>query len=181
MVLTIEQGEARQRCTSKAGRQLRKLLLLRKWKWFWEGRGGWRGNGCLSKVWDYSHGVQNSWATFGAVLNNVNVDICAVAIFLISLLSTQRLIQPLLDKAAQVVPAWQPGCEKMEREWENKEEMEREEEMERAWENGESFTLFIFSFSLYFLPLYPFPISEIVSFCHKMLNRAPLSRMSQKT
>ena len=122
MVLTIEQGEARQRCTSKAGRQLRKLLLLRKWKWFWEGRGGWRGNGCLSKVWDYSHGVQNSWATFGAVLNNVNVDICAVAIFLISLLSTQRLIQPPIDRAAQVVPAWQPGCETLEREWENEEE-----------------------------------------------------------
>ena len=31
-----------------------------------------------------------------------------------------------LIRAAQVVPACQPGCEKMEREWENEEEMERE-------------------------------------------------------
>ena len=64
---------------------------------------------------------------------------------------------------------------KMEREWEN------EEEMEREWGNGERFTLYISSFSLYFLPLYPFPISKIVSFCRKMLNTALLSRMSQKT
>ena len=45
------------------------------------------------------------------------------------------------------MPAWQPDCEKMEREWENWEEMERE------WGNGERFTLYISSFSLYFLPL----------------------------
>ena len=80
-----------------------------------------------------------------------------------------------LIRAAQVVPACQPGCEKMEREWEN------EEEMEREWGNGERFTLYISSFSLYFLLLYPFPISKIVSFCRKMLNTALLSRMSQKT
>ena len=77
-------------------------------------------------------------------------------------------------RVAQLVAAWQPGCGKMEREWEN------EEEMERGWGNGEGFTLYISSFSLYFLPLYPFSISKIVSFCRKTLNTALLSRMSQK-
>ena len=45
----------------------------------------------------------------------------------------------------------------IEREWEN------EEKMEREWGNGERFTLYISSFSLYFLPLYPFPIYPILS------------------
>ena len=67
-------------------------------------------------------------------------------------------------RAAQVVSACQPGCEKMERECENVDEIERE------WGNGRRFTLYIFSFYLYFLPLYPFLITEIVSFCRKMLN-----------
>ena len=48
------------------------------------------------------------------------------------------------------------------------------------WGNGERFTLYISSFSLYFLPLYPFPKPKIVSFCRKMLNMSLLSRMSQK-
>ena len=39
--------------------------------------------------------------------------------------------------------------------WENGEEMERE------WGNGERFTLYISSISLYFLPLYSFPISKV--------------------
>ena len=52
--------------------------------------------------------------------------------------------------------------------------------MEREWGNGEILFLYIFSFSLYFLPLYPFPKSKIVSFCRKMLNMVLLSRMSQK-
>ena len=30
------------------------------------------------------------------------------------------------SRAAQVVPAWQPGCEKIERKWRENEEMERE-------------------------------------------------------
>ena len=34
-------------------------------------------------------------------------------------------------------------------------------------------------FFLYFLPLYPFPLSKIVSFSRKMLNTALLSGMSQ--
>ena len=55
-----------------------------------------------------------------------------------------------LHRAAQVVQACQPGCEKMEREWENEEEKEIEwgngEEMERKWGNGEIFTLQISSF-----------------------------------
>ena len=54
------------------------------------------------------------------------------------------------------------------RKWRENEEMER-------------FTLYISLFSLYFLPLYPFPISKIATFCRKMLNMALLSRMSQKT
>ena len=59
-------------------------------------------------------------------------------------------------RAAQFVPAWQPGCEKMEREWENEEEMEREwgngEEMVREWGNGERFTLYMFSIVFLFPP-----------------------------
>ena len=50
----------------------------------------------------------------------------------------------------------------------------------RKWRgNGERFTLYISSVSLYFLPLYPFPISKIVIFCRKMLNTTLVSRMSQ--
>ena len=52
--------------------------------------------------------------------------------------------------------------------------------MEREWGNRERFILYISSFSLYIPPLYLFPISNIVSFCRKMLNTALLSRMSQK-
>ena len=48
---------------------------------------------------------------------------------------------------------------KMEREWEN------EEEMEREWGSGEKFTFYISSFSLSFLPLYPFSTSKILIFC----------------
>ena len=54
-------------------------------------------------------------------------------------------------KVTKLVEAWQPGCDKMERKWRG-----NGEEMEREWGNGERFTLYIFSFSLYFLPLYPF-------------------------
>ena len=32
-----------------------------------------------------------------------------------------------------------------------------------------------------FIPLYPLPVSKIVSFCRKMFNTTLLSRMSQKT
>ena len=55
------------------------------------------------------------------------------------------------------------------------------EEGMRKWREILRFTLYIASFSLYFLPPYPFPISKIVSFFRKMLNTALLSRMSQKT
>ena len=34
--------------------------------------------------------------------------------------------------------------------------------------NGERFTLYISSFSFYFLPLYPFPITKMVSLCRKI-------------
>ena len=51
----------------------------------------------------------------------------------------------------------------------------------RIWRgNGKRCTFYISSFSLYFPPLYPFPISKIVIFCRKMLNKALLTRMSQK-
>ena len=46
--------------------------------------------------------------------------------------------------------------------------------------NVESESLYISSFSLYFLPLYPFTISKLVTFCHQMLNTALSSRISQK-
>ena len=61
------------------------------------------------------------------------------------------------SRAARIVAALQPGCEEMEREWGN------EEEMERKWGNGERLTLYISSFSLYFLPLSPFPNSLSIS------------------
>ena len=48
--------------------------------------------------------------------------------------------------------------------------------MERKWTENEEF----FSFSLYFLPLYPFPTSKIVSFCRKISNVALLSRIPKK-
>ena len=71
----------------------------------------------------------------------------------------------LLDRVAQIVGSWHPGCEKMEQ--------------ERG--NGERITLYIYTFSLHFFPLSPFPSSKSVSFCYKMLNSALLSRMSQKS
>ena len=58
-------------------------------------------------------------------------------------------------------------------------ENEKMKKMVREWGNGERFTLFISPFSFFF-PLYPFPISNIVSFCRKTLNTALLSRISQK-
>ena len=65
---------------------------------------------------------------------------------------------PITTRAARIVAALQPGCEEMEREWGN------EEEMERKWGNGERLTLYIYSFSLYFLPLSPFPPSLSISY-----------------
>ena len=62
----------------------------------------------------------------------------------------------------------------MKRKWREIEEMDRERG------NGERFTLYIFSFSLYFLPFYLFPISKIVLLRRKMLNTALSSQMSQK-
>ena len=53
---------------------------------------------------------------------------------------------------------WRGNGEEMEREWGN------EEEMERKWGNGERLTLYISSFSLYFLPLSPFPPSLSISY-----------------
>ena len=50
------------------------------------------------------------------------------------------------------------AARKMEREWGN------EEEMEKKWGNGERLTLYISSFSLYFLPLSPFPPSLSISY-----------------
>ena len=41
--------------------------------------------------------------------------------------------------------------------------------------------LSISSFSLHFLPLFPFPTSKCITFCCKMLNTALLSRISQKS
>ena len=73
-------------------------------------------------------------------------------------------------RLAQLVAAWQPGCEKMKSEWKNGERMRKwreNEEIEREWENGGRFVLYISSFSFYFLPLYSFPISKMVSFCRE--------------
>ena len=64
----------------------------------------------------------------------------------------------------------------MKRKWGENEEMER-----KGKKNEEIKRDSLSIFPLYFLPLYPFPISKIVTFCHKMLNTALLSRMSQKT
>ena len=73
---------------------------------------------------------------------------------------------------------WQPGS-RVARKWREKEEMGKK--WRENEENEERFTLYISSFSLYFLPLYPFPKSKIVTFYSKMLNIALLLRMSQKT
>ena len=76
---------------------------------------------------------------------------------------------------------WQPGSWAV-RKWRENEKMKREwrenEEMVREGGNGERFSFYISSFSLDFLPLYPFPISKIVSFCRKKINIEILSRMS---
>ena len=110
---------------------------------------------------------------------------CSLCVFYVICKSIHEVFNVMYSRAARIVAALQPGCEEMEREWGNEEEMEIEwgnkEEMERKWGNGERFTLYISSFSPYFLPLYPFPISKFVTFCPKMLNTAFLSRMSQKT
>ena len=83
-------------------------------------------------------------------------------------------------RAAQIVAAWlQENGERM-RKWRG-----NGEKMRKGRGNGERMRkwreiLYISSFSLYFLPLYPFPISKIVSFCRKKLNTALLPGMSQK-
>ena len=79
--------------------------------------------------------------------------------YIISLTHSQDKIPwNVSSRAARIVAALQPGCEEMEREWGN------EEEMERKWGNGERLTLYISSFSLYFLPLSPFPPSLSISY-----------------
>ena len=72
--------------------------------------------------------------------------------------SVARTRISLQSRTARIVAALQPGCEEMEREWGN------EEEMERKWGNGERLTFYISSFSLYFLPLSPFPPSLSISY-----------------
>ena len=49
-------------------------------------------------------------------------------------------------------------CSRAARKW------RENEEMERKWGNGERLTLYISSFSLYFLPLSPFPPSLSISY-----------------
>ena len=66
------------------------------------------------------------------------------------------------SRVAQLAASLHPGCKEMEREWGNEEE----------------FTLYIYSLSLYFLPLFAFPIS--IKICH-ILSQTLLLRMSQKT
>ena len=50
------------------------------------------------------------------------------------------------------------------------------ERMRKLRGKRERLILYISSFSFYFLPLYPFPISKIVILCCKMLNTALLSQ-----
>ena len=82
---------------------------------------------------------------------------------------------------------WQRGWEKwrenekIKRKWRENEEIERAWGMERDSLSTFPHSLYIFSFSFHFLPFYPFPISKFVAFCRKMLNRAILLRVSQKT
>ena len=97
---------------------------------------------------------------------------------------------------------WQPGRqatrkwkenEKMKRKWRENEEMEKKlreneererkwrenEEMKRKWRENEEMERDSLSTFSHFLPLYPFPIPKIFSFCREMLNTALLLRMSQ--
>ena len=92
-----------------------------------------------------------------------------------------------LFRVAQLAASLHPGCEKMEREWENEEEKERVwgsgEEMERKWGNEEIMRKWRDIRSLHFPIFSLFPPSLSISYikhCHKMLNTALLSRMSQK-
>ena len=75
----------------------------------------------------------------------------------------------MLNRVSKLAASWHPGCAKTEREREN-------EKIQRG--NGERmrFTLYISSFSLSFLPLYPFPITKIVT-----IHNTALSSMSPKT
>ena len=60
--------------------------------------------------------------------------------------------------------------EKSKRGKRDKEEAGLRNPLQPSRGNGERFFRYISSFSLYFLPLYPFPISKFVTFCRKMLN-----------
>ena len=75
------------------------------------------------------------------------------------LVSYNTGLHKLCQPGSLAVRKWR-GNEKMKRKWRENEEIERE------WENGGRFVLYISSFSFYFLPLYSFPISKMVS-CHK--------------
>ena len=62
--------------------------------------------------------------------------------------------------------------EEMKRKWRENEEMKRKwrenKEMEKKWsENGEMERDLLSTSSLYFLPLYPFPISKLSHFVAK--------------
>ena len=84
--------------------------------------------------------------------------ISAVLVFLRFWQTKATFFANPIIRAARIVAALQPGCEEMEREWGN------EEEMERKWGNRERLTLYISSFSHYFLPLSPFPPSLSISY-----------------
>ena len=72
-----------------------------------------------------------------------------------SLLKNNQLLR---DRVAQLVAAWQPGCEKMEREWDN------EEEIEREWGNGERMRKWREIYSPYFIIFSLFPPSLSISY-----------------
>ena len=64
----------------------------------------------------------------------------------------------IVIRVAQIVAAWQPGCEKMEREWEN------EEERGREWGNAEEMRNWRDFHSLHFLIFSLFPASLSISY-----------------
>ena len=103
------------------------------------------------------------WCHIGAVCDLTRVKLSCF----LGDAGLHKLCQP----GSLAVRKWRENEKKKRKRRENK-------EIERNWgeyEEMERFTLS--SFSLYFFPLYPFPISKIVSFCHKMLNTALLSRI----
>ena len=121
------------------------------------------------------------------LLNTNHVPKCLFRMLLFSSTQNYSPQHNLCSSYAGLHKLRQPGSRTV-RKWRENEKRKRKsrenEEMEKTWKENEEmerFSLLISSFPPYFLPVYPFPISEIAIFCRKILNTPLLLRMSQKT